>query len=89
MTFPIYNLPNGDTFIHRDLNTGKFWTHDNAVWTPKDFTDIDDLFDVFHEDFELLVHNLRAFLLADQLWCFHSELLHLLLYHLIILEFVG
>lgn len=47
MTFPIYNLPNGNTFTHRDSNTGKFWTHDNGVWTPKAFTEIDDLFDVF------------------------------------------
>ena len=50
---------------------------------------LDDFIDVFHEDFKLLVHNLRAFLLADQLWSYHSELLHLLQYHLIILVFVG
>ena len=47
MPFPIYNLPNGNTFTHVNDSIGKFWTHDNAVWTPKDFTEIDDLLDVF------------------------------------------
>lgn len=60
MTFPIYNLPNGNIFTHADKNIGKLWTHDNAVWTPKDFTEINDLIDVFTKgNTESAVETLR------------------------------